>query len=106
VVGDVDDAVAGANLVHLAVLPGEPVAAEHVDDLLGEAVRVRRRRQPAGIDADAVDADAHGARRVAETLPFRGHLALLEPVRLDLVPVGDPHAWTLPRAGVRGPDNV
>src|SRR5579885_1927387 len=91
VVGDVDDAVAGADLVHLAVLPGEPVAAQDVDDLLGDAVRVRRRRQPARVDAHPVHADADRARGVSQALPLGGHLALLQPVRLDVVPVGDSH---------------
>ena len=56
VVGALDHAVAGTHLVHLAVLPGEAGAAEHVVDLLRGAVRVRRRRQPARRDADAVHA--------------------------------------------------
>ena len=39
-----DDAVEGPYLVHSAVLPGEPRAGEDEEELLGRAVRVRRRR--------------------------------------------------------------
>src|SRR5205823_1560819 len=53
----VDDAVEWSHLVHTAGLPCEPRAGEDEKQLLGRAVRVGRRRQPAGSDADAVDAD-------------------------------------------------
>src|SRR5262249_51956133 len=89
VVGEVHDAVAGPKLVDLLVLPGETRAAEDEDDLLRGSVRVRGRREPARIDADAVGADPGAADRVAEPLPARRHLALLGPARLDLVPVRD-----------------
>ena len=71
----VDDAVEWSHLVYTAGLPCEPRAGEDEKQLLGRAVRVGRRRQPAGSDADAVDADAAGASRVAEPLPLRIHLA-------------------------------
>ena len=89
VIGEVDDAVAGAQLVDLLVLPGEARPAEHEDDLLGGAVRVGRGRQPARIDPDAVDADRRAADRIAEPLPARRHLALLAAARLGVVPVRD-----------------
>ena len=86
-----NDAVERAHLVHLAVLPGEPRAGEDEEELLGRAVRMRRRRQLAGLDADAVDAHAARAGGVAEPLPRRVHLALRVASALDLVPVRDRH---------------
>ena len=71
----VDDTVEWSHLVHVSGLPREPRAGEDEVQLLGRAVRVGRRRQPAGSDAYAVDADAAGASRVAEPLPLRIHLA-------------------------------
>ena len=102
VVCAVDHAVAGPDLVHVAVLPGEPRACEHVEDLLRGAVRVRRCRELSRRDAHAVQADRAGARSAAEPLPGRVHLALGAVVALDVVPVGDPHsgestAWRRPR---------
>ena len=52
-------------------------------------MRVRRRRESSRVDPNAVDADSRAADGVAEPLQARRHLALLGPVRLDLVPVGD-----------------
>ena len=89
VVGQVDDAVARPELVHLLVLPGEARPAEHEDDLLGRAVRVGRGRQPARIDPDAVHTDRRAAHCIAEPLPARRHLALLAAARLGVVPVRD-----------------
>ena len=87
----VDDAVERPHLVHVSVLPREPGAGEDEVELLRRAVRVRRGRQLARLDADAVHADAARPRCVAEPLPGRVHLALRAAVRLDLVPVRDPH---------------
>src|SRR5262249_26110241 len=75
-VGAVDDTVERTDLVPLAVLPRQTRAGEDEEDLLGGAVRVRRRRQLPGRDPDAVDADALRARGVAEALPDGVHLAL------------------------------
>src|SRR5581483_4977637 len=86
-IGAMDDAVARLHLVHLAVLPGEPGAGEHVVELFGRAVRVRGRRQLARRDANAVQADALRACCVAEALPFGVHLALCVAVPRDIVPV-------------------
>ena len=90
-VGAVDDAIAGPDLVHLLVLPREPGAREHVVDLLGGAVRVGRRRQLPRRDANPVEADALRPGRVAEPLPRRIHLALRPMMQLDLVPVSESH---------------
>ena len=90
-VGAVDHAVAGPQLVHLLVLPGQTGAAQHVVDLLGRAVGVGRRGQPAGSDPHPVDPDADRAGRLAELLPGGVHLALGGAMPLDVVPVNDPH---------------
>ncbi len=94
-VGAVDDTVARPYLVHLLVLPREPRAAEHEVQLLRCAMRVRRRRQPAGRDAHAVQADVLRAGGAAEELPRRVHLALRAMVLLDVVPMRGPHAGSL-----------
>ena len=90
-----DDAVAGAHLVDLLVLPVEPRAREHVVDLLRRAVRVRRGRQLPGRDAHEVDADALRAGGLPEPLPGGVHLALCAAVRLDVVPVREAHGGNL-----------
>ena len=92
VVGSVDHAVAGPDLVHVAVLPGEPRPFEDVEDLLGCAVRMRWGRELSRGDAHTVEADGPCARRAAEPLPGRVHLALGAVLPFDLVPVGDSHA--------------
>jgi len=91
VVGGLDHAVAWPNLVDVAVLPREPGAGEDEVDLLRRAVRMRRRRQLAGCDTDAIDADTGGSGRAAEHLPLRIHLTLGRAVPLDLVPVCKTH---------------
>src|SRR5581483_2969368 len=53
VVRDLHHAVARAHLVHVAVLPEEARAGEDVVDLLGRAVRMRRRGQLSRRDEDA-----------------------------------------------------
>jgi hypothetical protein len=87
----VDDAIERPHLVHLSVLPGEARPREDEVELLGRAVRVRRRRQLPGRDADAVDADASRTGRISEPLPRRVHLALGATMALDVVPVRDGH---------------
>ena len=64
--GEVDERVAGADLVHRAVDPGQARAREHEEDLLLGAVLVHRPGAAAGLDVDAAHADrgrARGARR-------------------------------------------
>ena len=85
------DAVARPHLVHALVLPGEPRPAQDEVELLRGAVRVRRRGQLAGLDPDAVHAHAARARRVAERLPARVHLALRAVRPRNVVPVRDRH---------------
>src|SRR5947208_3455317 len=98
VVGDLNDRVAGANLEDGLVLPEQPRAAEDVVDLLGTAVRVRRRREPAGLNPHTIEADPLRAGRVAEPLPGRGHRALLVQTTLNLAPVRQ-HEPSIPGAG-------
>ena len=82
-----DHAVAGANLVHCVVLPGEARPTEHEVQLLGGSVRVGRRRKLPRRDVDPVHTDADRAGGAAETLPGRVHLADRAAVPLDVVPV-------------------
>ena len=67
--GQVDDAVAGADLGGLARLPGEAAAAEHVEDLLLAPVLVGRRRPAAGRHFDPANADVHAAGSGADHRP-------------------------------------
>src|SRR4051794_19430673 len=67
--GQVHEAVAGRHLVGRAVLPGQPVAAEHVEDLLLRVVAVGRRRALAGRDLDPPQAELHAAGGGAEGRP-------------------------------------
>ena len=87
----VDHAVARSYLVHVPVLPREPRAGEHEEDLLGGRVRVWRRRQHPGLDAHAVHADGPRPGRMAESLPRRIHLSLRAAEGVDLVPVRERH---------------
>lgn len=87
-----DDAVAGAYLVHLVVLPEQARTSQHEVDLLGRAVRMGRGGQLSRRDADAVHTYALRARRGAEHLPRRVHRPLGATVLLDVVPVRDSHA--------------
>jgi hypothetical protein len=91
VVGEMDDAIAGADVVDLLVLPREARPPEDEDDLLRGTVGVGRSREPARVDAYPVDPDGDGARGVPEPLPARGHLPLLAASGLDLVPMRDHH---------------
>jgi hypothetical protein len=65
----VEDAIAGADLVRSAVLPREAAAREDVEELLAAAVRVCRRRPPAGRHLDAANANASTAGGLAEERP-------------------------------------
>ena len=94
-VGPMDDAVARAYLVHLLVLPREPGAREHEEDLLRGAVGVRRCRQLARGHLDPVHADALRTGGLPEPLPSGVHLALHASVGLDVVPVRDSHGRNL-----------
>src|ERR671936_849050 len=87
-----DQTVAGADLVRLALLPRQPGAAEDVGDLLLLALAVRWGRPLAWKDLDAVDADGHGARCTAQIGPICGKRPLLEELARSLVPVGDHQA--------------
>src|SRR6266545_3872149 len=49
-VSEMDDRIARAHGADLLVLPQEPRARDDEEDLLRARVRVRRRRQPAGVD--------------------------------------------------------
>ena len=90
-VGAVDHTVARSYLVDVPVLPGEPRAGEHEEDLLGGRVRVGRRRQHPGRDAHTVHADGSCSGDVAEPLPRCVHLSLRAAEAFDLVPVRERH---------------
>src|SRR5207244_6611321 len=91
----VDDAVALANLVRVLVQKRQSRAAEHVEDLLGVTVDMRRRRLLAGRELDAGRARLPAAGRTAERRPHARHLAAFAADLLDVVPVRDAHAATL-----------
>ena len=48
------------------VLNGDPVAGEHVEDLLLRALEMQRRAPTAGLDRDALDADGDRVGPVSE----------------------------------------
>ena len=77
------------------LLPGEPAAAEHVEELLLDAVVVRRRRPAARRDLDPADADADAAGGLAEERPGALQVADAELAARRLVEVRDPHARRL-----------
>ena len=85
----VDDAVAGADLVRLAVLPREAAACEHEEDLLLGDLDVHWRRLLCRGHARASHADLDGAGGLTEIPAFvlDGPLGLAR--RLELVPVRD-----------------
>src|SRR6266511_1237939 len=87
--GPVDDAVALADLVDLAVLPRDPRAPEHVDDLLLRALDVGGSRPLAGIDLEPLQADRDRPGRPAEIAPGRGQVPEFVAPALDVVPVDD-----------------
>ena len=84
-----DDAVAGADLVDVAVLPGEAGAAEDVDDLLLGALDVRRRRPLAGVDLEPLQPDGDRPGRASEVAPDRAQVSELVAPAVDIVPVDD-----------------
>src|SRR5436190_4722897 len=102
----VHEAVAGTHLVGLAVLPREPRPGEDEEDLLVGAVDVRRRRDLAGAELDAVHADAARAGGAAEVAPGAAERRARRTPGLDLVPVRERHAGTIaygdPGAGSEG----
>ena len=99
--GAVHQRVAGAHLVGALVHPAQTRALEDVEDLLLGAVPVHGRGAAVGLDAHAVEADAHRAGGGAEGLPVAAHLADLELVRGDVVPVNEGrHAQELARSAV------
>ena len=70
-------------------------SAEHIEDLLGVTVDVRRRRLLAGRELDAGHACSPAAGRSAERGQRGGHLTAVAADLLDVVPVRDAHAATL-----------
>jgi hypothetical protein len=95
VVRAVDDAVAGSHLVRVTVLPGEAGSAEDEVDLFGGAVRMGRRGQLPGRDADPVDPDGPRPGGIAEPLPLGVHLALGVLPPRHVVPMCEPHGGRL-----------
>ena len=93
--GRVEDAVALADLVRLAPVPGESAAAEDVERLLLDAVVVCRGRPASGRNPDPAGADADRSGGVTEERPGCPKMADAELVALDLVHVGNPHARKL-----------
>src|SRR5919108_654802 len=75
----VDDAIAFANLVHLAVLPREARSAQDEEDLL--VLDVRRRRPFPRIDLDPVHGHRDAPRGAAELPPAPGEVTLLRSTR-------------------------
>ncbi|MBV8941096.1 MAG: hypothetical protein JO342_12695 [Solirubrobacterales bacterium] len=90
-VAQVDDAVAGADLCRGAALPGEPAAAEHVEDLLLQAVLVSRRGPSARWKLDPAQAHSDRPRSLAEQCPAPAQVAQRELAGRSIVEVGDPH---------------
>jgi hypothetical protein len=91
-VGQVDDRVAGADLVHRAIDPGQARPFEHEEDLLLGGVLVHRAGPAAGVDVDARHANHRRAGRLAEAAERRAHLAHIAALALDLVPVSQGHS--------------
>jgi hypothetical protein len=87
--GQVNEHVALANLVGLAVLPGDPGAAEDEEELLLGSFGMRRSRPHAGIDLDPLQPDVDAPGRAAEVVPATGDVSDLAAVGLDVVPVSD-----------------
>src|SRR5919197_4110659 len=78
-----DDAVALPDLVGGAVLPGEPGAAEDVEDLFLDRMYVRRRRNVARVQLDAAHADPDRAGGTAEVGPPSAEVSVRVEARLD-----------------------
>src|SRR5207248_1610099 len=85
----VDEAVAGADLVDVSVLPRQAGSAEHIEDLLLGAVHVRGRRPLARADLDPLQADGAAAGRAAEVAPGAAEMAEVRAEALGVVPVRD-----------------
>src|SRR5205085_9668126 len=81
-----------ADSVRTAVLPRETRPAEDEEDLLGRPVDVGRRRPQPRLEADPLEAHADRSGRTAEVAPCAADVAGVTPLRLDIVPVRDPHA--------------
>src|SRR6185437_17107652 len=77
----VDDAVSGADLTRLPVLPREAAAAQHVEDLLVEPVLVGRRGPPAGGELEPAHSDLDATGGFAGVRPTAA-----EVTELDLAP--------------------
>jgi hypothetical protein len=93
--GVVDDAVAGGDLGDLAVVPGEPAAAEDVEDLLRPPVLVRRRRPRPLAHLDPPEAHSEAAGVFAQVRPDRMQVADLVLAPPRLVEVREPHVRCL-----------
>ena len=91
----VHDAVAGADLVGLAVHPRQTRTGEHVENLLRLAVRVRGSRLLAGLHLDALHARSIGPCRRAEVAPGCADVSAFSATFRDVVPMRDSHAVTL-----------
>ena len=92
--GEVDEAVAGADLVGRELLtvplPRQAGSAEHVENLLLVALHVDRRRAFARVDLDPVYAHGNAPGGRAEVGPVRGQLvADLGALALGVFPVRD-----------------
>jgi hypothetical protein len=82
-------AVACPDPVGTPVLPAQPRAAEHVEDLLLGGVGVARRRTSSGGQVDAVGAYRDRAGGAPQSAPRPAQLAHVGDGAFDLVPVGD-----------------
>ena len=85
----VDDAVAGFDLVHLAVLPRQTGAGEHEEDLLLVELDMDRRRLLARVHPRACNTDVLRAGRGSEVVAGEAERALVDRLGFDLVPVRD-----------------
>src|SRR4029077_3956375 len=94
----VDETVAHPHLVRPSVLPREPSAGQHEEDLLVGAVDVRRRRDLPRFEVDAVDADGNAASGEPEVPPGPLQAAPILAARLDVVPVRECHTATMARS--------
>jgi len=88
--GQVDDAVAGPDRGCVAVLPGEPGARQHVEDLLLGTVLVRRRGPGPVSNLDPGDADVDCAGTIAKIGPGGTQMAEVGDLLVGLVEVRDP----------------
>src|SRR5436190_6326012 len=68
------DAVAGADLVRLALLYDEPGPVQHEDNLFGVQLAQKRRRPATRFDLDAIDVDLLATGGITECRPRRAHV--------------------------------